>query len=115
MTALHRALAALLGLPDAAALPLDYAVHAEHAPQAALERAWDGAREPAFLRMALYELREVVDTTEADERAQDAWDEALFSTDAAERYGTIERLLPFLAGAVRAAVPCPVLPCEART
>jgi hypothetical protein len=105
---LDRALRALLGLAEGAPLPLDYAVLlTAEGPQAALQRAWDAAREPAFLRMALYELRDEIDTTELDERVQDEWNAALWDWRA--NVAPLPALLAFIADSIRAAVPCPSL------
>lgn len=102
--ALHRALAALLGLPDAAALPLDYAVLVEHEPQAALERAWGACPSPRALHDALAAFVPYSETLALRVAWRDAVDE--FGRAGETRAERDARC----AADIRAAVPCPVLP-----
>jgi len=100
---LHRALAALLGLPDAAALPMDYAVLVEHAPQAALERAWGACARTTRFAHALQALGQ------SDALAITA---ALGAWRKHAEVGAMDgpAVIACMANAIRAAVPCPVLP-----
>jgi len=90
---LHHALAALLGPPEVATLPYEWALAATIEPQAALERAWRACVDPWRMRRACFELNQ----RDLDERVRCAWIEA---GDVAHRQA---------ADAIRATVPCPVL------
>jgi hypothetical protein len=95
--ALARALRALLGLDADAPLPCA-------ATQAELERAWTACAHPQRLYLALWDLGD----RPASERALEAWRAATESW--ARRGDRLDRLPAQAVFAIRAAVPCPVLP-----
>lgn len=100
-----RALAALLGLPHDALLPLPVAIAlAAGEPQTALAWGWDACRDPRGLHDAMEALLPYAATLDL----RIAWQNAV--TDIRAAGETLAERNARACAEIRAAVPCPVLP-----